>query len=106
MPRSAEGPEGKGQHLVRAVARQHVLGFQLIAPGDGLRQRGTGGVGVQVQFQDLRPVDGLENLGRRGEGALIGVQLYILLILGLLAGPSRSAKSAIRGAASASASRV
>ena len=85
-PLPAEGPEGEGQHLVGPVARQDVLGLQLIAAGDGLGERGAGGVGIQVQLQDLRPVDGLEDPGGRGEGALVGVELDVLLILGLLAG--------------------
>ena len=86
LPLPAEGPEGKGQNLVGTVAGNHVFRGQAIPPGNGGVQGGAGGVGVEIELFRLRPAQGLQDLGRGRKGALVGVQLDVCLIPGLLAG--------------------
>ena len=83
---ATEGSEGKGQNFVRPIGSQDVLPPQPIAGGDGVRQNAAGGVGVEVQLQNLRPGESLDHSGRGGEGTFVGVELDILSVRGLLAG--------------------
>ena len=97
LPLPAEGPEGKGQNLVGAVAGNHVLRGQAVPFGNGGVQSGAGGVGVEIELFRLRPGDGLQHLRRGREGAFVGVQFNVLLVPGLLAGGVGGQATGLRG---------
>ena len=80
----SKGQKGIIQNLVRPVGKQQVFRGhvqELCHPG---LQACAGDVAIQVQRPGLGDPPG--NAGGRGIGRFVGVQLHILLVLGLLTG--------------------
>ena len=77
------GEKGEVQGLVRAVGHEHVLRLHLVLPGQGLLQLPGRRVPVQAQVGRLLGVQGRRHSGGGRIGGLVGVELHILLILGL-----------------------
>ena len=59
---SAKGPEGEGQNLVGAVAGDHIFRLQPVPPGNGVVEKGAGGVGIEAELFRLRPAESFQNL--------------------------------------------
>ena len=78
------GEEGKVQCLVGAVAHIDVLRLHLVIVCQGLFQLLALGIGIQAQVGGLFGIEGSDYPSRGGIGGFVGVELHILLILGLL----------------------
>jgi len=81
-----QGQEGQGQHLVGAVAHEHLPGLEAVPGGDGLPEAGGGGVGVEPETVRGRFPDGLQGPGGGPIGVLVGIELHQVLQPGLLTG--------------------
>ena len=80
-----ESEETESQHLVRAVAAEHVVRRNAVLLGDGAAERQGRGVGVEVEVENLLAAERVQHAGRRGKGAFVGVELDVFAALGLLA---------------------
>ena len=77
--------ETEPQHLVRAVAAEHIVRRKPICVRDGAAKRQGRGVGVEVEAGDFLAAERVQHAGRGGKGAFVGVELDVLAALGLLA---------------------
>lgn len=80
-----QGHEDMGQHLVRPVADEHLLGLQAVVAGNGLAQRGGLRVGVEAQRLAGLLGNGLQHPRAGRVRAFVGVELDQPGDLGLLA---------------------
>ena len=80
-----KGHEGKVQNLVRAVGEDDLLGGYPVEGGQLIGQLSAGGVGVELEPSRLG-LGRLDHGGGGREGRLVGVELDILHIPGLLPG--------------------
>jgi hypothetical protein len=67
--------ERVGQHLVRAIADEHLVRIDAVVGGQRLEQLQRHGVGIEPERLGRRRPDGLDRHGRGAERALVGVQL-------------------------------
>src|SRR5262249_15537899 len=77
--------EGVGQHLIRAVADEHLAGRDAVVGRDRLAQRGSARIGVKAQTIGCRG-DSSERARRRSVRILVGIELDEAIKLRLLAG--------------------
>jgi hypothetical protein len=77
--------EGMGQHLVRAIADEHLFGPHLMVGRQSRKQRGTLRIRIEAQRIGRLAADCFQREGGRTKRAFIGVQLNQVRHVGLLA---------------------
>ena len=77
--------EDMGEHLVRAVADEHLVRRNTVAGGDRLAQTGRARIGVEAQAIGCRG-DRRQDARRRPVGILVGIELDEAIRVWLLAG--------------------
>ena len=85
-PVLAEGHKSKVQNIVRTVGQKDLVSPHAVQPGQGQLQCLPFRVGVEPQIPDVLLTQGRKNGLGGGIGGLVGVELDVLLVPGLLAG--------------------